>query len=145
MVVVLSAAMVYIVTSAVTITIHSPQSGSVPGLTLGHGAHHGSRGHGGFHIAMRRGRAEPLGQQQPGTAADPVRTADPVARADALVEPQPHAGHLVADVVLAQPARLELARAGYLIAAGLADPVALVQRDLRGRRPARDLPAPVTA
>ena len=52
MVVVLSATMIYIVTSAVTITIHSPPSGSGPGLTLGQGAHHGSRGHGGFHIAI---------------------------------------------------------------------------------------------
>ena len=52
MVVVLSAAMVYIMTSAVTITIHSPQSASVPGLTLGQGAHHGSRGQGGFHIGV---------------------------------------------------------------------------------------------
>ena len=50
MVVVLGAAMVYIMTSAVTFTIHSPPSGSVPGLTLGQGTHHGLPGPGGFHI-----------------------------------------------------------------------------------------------
>ena len=44
MVVVLSAMMVYIMTSAVTITLHSPQSGDLPGLAVGQGGHRGPPG-----------------------------------------------------------------------------------------------------
>jgi hypothetical protein len=44
MIVVLSATMVYIMTSAVTITLHPPQGGSLPGLTVGRGGHHDQHG-----------------------------------------------------------------------------------------------------
>lgn len=44
MIVVLSATMVYVMTSAVTITLHAPQGGSLPGLTVGQGRHHDQHG-----------------------------------------------------------------------------------------------------
>lgn len=45
MALVLGASMVYIASTAVTITMHAPQEGgSLPGLAVGHGGHHGPRG-----------------------------------------------------------------------------------------------------
>lgn len=78
MVVVLSAAMVYIMTSAVTITIHSPQGGSVPGLTLGQGPHHGPRGQGGYHLGVGSEVApNPSVSSSPERSGRPTRSPGP--------------------------------------------------------------------
>lgn len=81
MVVVLSAMMVYIMTSAVTITLHSPQSGDLPGLTVG-GGHPGPRGPAGSRLRAGRVVApDPsvsgTGPGRPSRSPRPTRSPDP--------------------------------------------------------------------
>lgn len=85
MAVVLSASMVYVAGTAVTMRMHSPQDGgSLPGLTSGRGGHHDPSGP---RVYLSRLGGEPVGEQPGARPAGHFPKADPVAAPDA--EPGP--------------------------------------------------------